>query len=253
MKTRTYISLTLSILLCALLAGCTGGSFIGGAGWNDPENYEDQEWSDPENYKDQDWRDPDDYEDQEWRDPSDPGGGTADPDGSEPAGGYRHEIDGIVFYTQYDVEQWIDRRQEAYYPQFDLNQMVIDIFGDEAWSESYAAWFPFYEFTPFFEMRNSDMTGSHHQMQAKDGYHPYIQIETVVIYDMGDGSEEYYKPYYFINGTYYCTDYQLIEIAAYACERWAAGEYYLFENFRGSDRLLIFEDVYERQAYLDSH
>ena len=42
-------------------------------------------------------------------------------------------------------------------------------------------------------MRNNDMTGNHHQRQAKDGYYPYIQIEMCVIYDMGDGSEEYYN------------------------------------------------------------
>lgn len=44
----------------------------------------------------------------------------------------------------------------------------------------------------------------------------------------------------------YCTDYEMIEIALYACEKWAEGpgsrgEYYQFENFNSSSRIYIID------------
>ena len=211
-----------------MLAGCSGRSSSKNEGWSDPENYEDQDWNDPEN-----------YEDQDWSDPENPDAETTDPGESDHTGTYRHEIDGIVFYTEHDVEQWIVRKNEPYYPQFNLEQMVKDLFGDEALSGNNVARVVSYNGNSIsLSFINANMNGEN-KLQAKDGYYPLIQTEGTVIYDLGDGSKDYYKPYYFINGTYLCTDYEMIEIALYTCERWIAGEYYFFENFNSSSRLYI--------------
>ena len=208
--------------------------------WTDPENYEDQNWTDPENYEDQDWTDTENYEDQDWIDPEYYPGEDLEPvDEPDHTGTYRHEIDGIVFYTEHDVEQWIVRKDEPYYPQFNLDQMVKDIFGDDVTTGENSARIPVHGNTMLIILENSDMSGSRTRLQAQDGFYPAFQTEATAMYDLGDGSADYYKPFYFINGSYHCTDYEMIEIAVYACERWAAGEYYFFENFNGSSRLYI--------------
>ena len=245
---KLFISLVLVAIICVVMAGCGSRPSSGNEGWNDPnkpanqewndpENPDDQSWSDPDDYENQDWNDPENYEDQDWRDPENPGTETTDPGESEHTGMYRHEIDGIVFYTEHDVEQWIGH-QDGLGKTFDLEQMAKDIFGDEG-TESWDGIVMLSVAPSTFEFDNADMSGST-SLQAKNGVYPFIVTGQVIVYDMGygDGSE-YYKPYYFINGSYHCTDYELIEIALYAFERWADGEYYQFENFSNSARIMV--------------
>ena len=126
--------------------------------------------------------------------------------------------------------------------------MVKDIFGDENTLKAneatiiplkdYEAAFMFNGSVEYLALYNRNLNGQT-RMQAQEGFIPAIGVESTDIFDLGDGSVEYYKPYYFINGSYYCTEYEMIEIIVYACERWARGEYYLFENFNGSTRLYI--------------
>lgn len=248
---KLFISLVLVVIVCVVMAGCGSRPSSGNEGWNDPnkpanqewsdpENPDDQSWSDPDDYENQDWNDPENYEDQDWRDPENPGTETTDPGESEHTGTYKHEIDGIVFYTEHDVEQWISH-QDGLGKTFNLEQMVKDLFGDEALSGNNVARVISYNGNSIsLSFYNANMNGET-ELQAKDGFYPLIQTEGTVIYDLGDGSSDYYKPYYFINGTYYCTDYEMIEIALYTCERWIAGEPYFFENFNSSSRLLIYD------------
>lgn len=247
---KLFISLVLVVIVCVVMAGCGSRPSSGNEGWNDPnkpanqewsdpENPNDQSWSDPDDYENQDWNDPENYEDQDWRDPENPGTETTDPSETEHTGTYRHEIDGIVFYTEHDVEQWIGH-QDGLGKTFDLEQMAKDIFGtSETDSWDATSIFPINGVTTSLEFNNVDSSGSTH-LQAKEGVHPYIIIESMMVYDMGNGDgSEYYKPYYFINGSYHCTDYELIEITLYAFERWADGEYYRFENFSNSARIMV--------------
>ena len=249
-KMKLFISLILVIIIFVVTAGCASRPAQGDGWkdpnkpsdqeWSDPNKPGDQEWSDPEKPNDQEWSDPEKPVDQEWRDPENPGTEPVNPGEPDHTGMYKHEIDGIVFYTEHDVEQWIVRRDERFYPQFDLAQMTKDIFGDDqtdSWDAT--AIFPYGSTISSLEFDNADMSGST-SLQAKSGVYPYILIESTVVYDMGygDGSE-YYKPYYFINGSYHCTDYELMEIALYAFERWSSGDYYMFENFSGSSRIMV--------------
>ncbi len=247
---KLFISLVLAVVICVVMAGCASRP-TQGEGWNDPNKPDEQEWSDPnspdnqdwsdpDGYGNQDWSDPENYDDQDWRDPENPGTEPADPGESDHTGMYRHEVDGVVFYTEHDLEQWIVRRDERFYPQFDLAQMTRDIFGDDqtdSWDGT--AIFPYGSTVSSLEFNNADMSGST-SLQAKSGVYPFILTGRTVVYDMGygDGSE-YYKPYYFINGSYHCTDYELMEIALYAFERWSHGESYLFENFLNSTRIMV--------------
>lgn len=245
---KALTRVVLTTVICVVLVGCADRSTNNTRteGWNDPnspesqeltdqDGYDDQSWDNPEDYDNQDWDDADNYEDQEW----------SDLEGSDHTGMYRHEIDGIEFYTEHDVEQWIDH-QDGLGMTFDLEQMVKDIFGDEAISGNNVAKFTIPTDIPVsLTFLNINFKGQS-DLQAKDGYYPAIQAPGTVICDRGDGSEEYYKPFYFINGTYYCTDYEMIEIALYACEKWAKGpgshgEYYSFEDFNSSSRIYIID------------
>lgn len=180
------------------------------------------------------------------------------PNQPDETGKYRHEIDGIVFYTEHDLEQWIDRRDEPFYPQFNLEQMAKDLFtgkqifgGDripEEWIDSFdgdtviALKDPYHNNSAIvYTLDNADFDG-HTWLQAKPGVYPYLANGRTYVYDLGKGTgdEEYYKPYYFLNGTYHCTDYAMLEIALYACEKWANGEYYDFENFDQSARIWVY-------------
>lgn len=257
-NSKRVLCFVLVLVISLVLVGCGSSTSSENAGkndtgkgdnqaWNDPSKPEDQTWSDPENYESQAWSDPENYDDQEWRDPENPGTETTEPDESDHAGMYRHEIDGIVFYTEHDVERWIGH-QDGLGMTFDLEQMVKDIFGDENTLKAneatiiplkdYEAAFMFNGSVVYLALYNRNLNGQT-RMQAQEGFIPAIGVESTDIFDLGDGSAEYYKPYYFINGSYYCTEYEMIEIIVYACERWARGEYYLFENFNGSTRLYI--------------
>jgi len=258
---KLYISIILAVIIFVVTTGCASRP-AQGEGWKDPNKPDDQEWSDPNKPDDQEWRDPskpDDQEwsdpekpddqgwrdlgepgDQEWRDPEKPWTEVIEPSEPDHTGMYKHEIDGIVFYTEHDVEQWIGH-QDGLGMTFNLEQMVKDLFGDEALSGNNVARVVSYNGSSIsLSFYNANMDGTT-ELQAKDGFYPLIQTEGTVIYDLGDGSPEYYKPYYFINGTYYCTDYEMIEIALYTCERWIAGEYYFWENFNSSSRLYIID------------
>ncbi|MBQ1649360.1 MAG: hypothetical protein II047_13025 [Bacteroidales bacterium] len=242
-----FLCFVLALVISVVLAGCSSASGENAGkndtgktdsqAWNDPSKPEDQTWGDPENYESQSWSDPENYDDQDWRDPENPGTEAADPGESDHAGMYRHEIDGIVFYTEHDVAQWIGH-QDGLGMTFNLEQMAKDIFGDEG-TESWDGIVMLPVAPSTFEFDNADMSGSTY-LQAKNGVYPFIVTGQVIVYDMGygDGSE-YYKPYYFINGSYHCTDYEMIEIALYAFEKWANGERYQFENFSSSTRFMV--------------
>ena len=267
-KMKLFISLILVIIIFIVTTGCSSSSAQGEGWkdqnkpgnqewsdpnspddqeWSDPNKPDDQEWKDPEKPGDQEWSDPEKPDDQEWRDPENPGTEPVDPGASDQTGTYKHEIGGIVFYTEHDVEQWIDRSNPNL-PNFDLNQMVKDIFGDEAISGNNIAKIPYYGRTKTLDIKNRDTTGNYSDWYAGNGYYPCIQIDNTVICDMGDGSSDYFKPRYRINGSDYTTEYEMIEIALYACERWAGdGEVqymYLFDNFRSSDRFFLPEPQY---------
>lgn len=125
-----------------------------------------------------------------------------------------------------------------YIQSFNFEQMAKDIFGDKVDDSGPA--FVILNIAPgYLEYGNSDLYNST-AFQAKEGYYPYFSSPTNTIFDMGPGNEkEYYMPYYFINDSYYCTDYELLEISLYACEAWARGDYYAFETFAPSMRFMI--------------
>ena len=263
-----FLCFVLALVISVVLAGCSSASGENAGkndtgktdsqAWNDPSKPEDQTWGDPENYESQSWSDPENYDDQDWRDTENPGTEAADLDESDHAGMYRHEIDGIVFYTEHDLEQWIVRKDEPYYPQFNLEQMAKDLFtgkqsfGRETIPEEWIYSFdgetvialsdPYTtNFALAYTLNNADFDG-HTSLQAKPGVYPYLANGTTYVYDLGKGTddEEYYKPYYFLNGSYHCTDYEMLEIALYAAEKWADGEHYDFENFENSARIWVY-------------
>ena len=197
---KLFISLMLAVIIFVVTTGCASRP-AQGEGWKDPNMPEDQEWSDPnkpsdqewndpEKPEEQEWRDPENPEEQEWRDPENPGAEPANSDDPDHTGMYKHEIDGIVFYTEHDVEQWIGH-QDGLGMTFNLEQMVKDLFGDEALSGNNVAKFVLPNGNALnLSFYNANMDGTT-ELQAKDGFYPLIQTEGTVIYDLGDGSPEY--------------------------------------------------------------
>lgn len=246
---KLLISLVLVVIVCVVMAGCGSHPSSGNEGWNDPnkpanqewsdpENPDDQSWSDPDDYEDQDWDDPENYEDQDWRDPENPGTVTTDPDESEHTGNYRHEIDGIVFYTEHDVEQWIDRSGND--PVFHLEQMVADIFGSGTTSWDGTAMVPAFGAIASFEITNQSTDGGTSRL-ADNNHYPIINMGGCAIYDLGPatGDSEYYKPLYYFYDSNHTTEYEMIEISLYLCEKWVSDEYYYFEDFTSSSRFMV--------------
>ena len=162
------------------------------------------------------------------------------PNQQDETGKYRHEIDGIVFYTEHDVEQWITRI-EGGRRVFDLDRMVKDIFGEDAMGGNGYA---FFYGGQHFHILNTNLNGSTNSY-PREGYYPCINVDTISIYDMGHGAgDEYYLPVYFFSEDSNKTDgteYEMLEIALYACEMWANDEthYYSFENFEASQRFMV--------------
>ena len=247
---KLFISFVLAVVLCVAMVGCASRP-TNGEGWNDPNKPdeqewsdpnkpEDQDWSDPDGYDDQDWRDPENYDDQDWRDPEMPWTEPIGPSEPDHTGTYRHEIDGIVFYTEHDLEQWITRIDGGRRI-FDLDRMVKDIFGEDAMGgNGYATFYGNHH----FHLYNSDLSGNGSDNPTA-GYYPCIIVDSSSIYDTGHGAgDEYYLPAYFFSNDsdkYFATEYEMLEIALYACEMWAKDETsdYSFENFAGSQRLMV--------------
>ena len=133
---KLLFSLVLVVIMCVVLAGCADRPSSGNEGWNDPSNPGNQEWTDPENPGNQEWTDPENPGNQEWPDPNNPGnqewpdpnnpGETTEPSEPSQTGNYRHEIDGWVFYTEHNIDDYI--RNGRFYP----TEMLTDVFGIEA-------------------------------------------------------------------------------------------------------------------------
>lgn len=225
---KLLISLVLVMTMCVvMLAGCSSRPSTGTkTDWEDPAK---PTGTTPDNSGKTDWEDP--------VNPSQP----AQPSQPDETGKYRHEIDGIVFYTEHDVEQWIERIPGGRNI-FHMDQMVKEIFGDDAMAGNGRAMF---HGNQYFEFGNTNLNGSSNDY-PEEGYYPYLSISVDTIYDMGpiSGDKDYYLPiYYFSNedNKLWATDYELIEISLYACEMWAKNETstYAFENFKTSMRFMI--------------
>lgn len=166
----------------------------------------------------------------------------------EENGKYRHEIDGVVFYTEHDVEQWIERRDEKFYPKIYLDRMVKDLFGDYAEGFRGQAVVPLGD--PYhdthamaFVFGNAGFDGIP-ELQAKEGVYPYLLVDSTKVYDMGYGAEEeYYKPYYFFDDSYQCTEYEMIEMFLFECERWLNGDEkaFSFDIFKNTKRIVVYD------------
>ena len=246
-QTKLFIICVLVLSLCLNFAACgEDDPDVAGNDWEDPagstgSDWEDpgkSEWEDPANTTNSgsDWEDPGktdwgDLGKTDWEDPAQ----RSQPDEN---GMYRHEIDGVVFYTEHDLEQWIDRSADD--PHFNLEQMAIDLFGEGVQEARGSAFVPVLDQNGAFvrwrfalEFGNVNLTTGESSSQAKDGFYPYIGIGSTFVYDTGAGAgDEYYKPYYYLNDySRDCTDYEMLEIALYAFEKWAKDETYLFENF----------------------
>lgn len=248
-KRNMFLCLVLVLFICIVMAGCssTSSESVGrndtgkadNQAWNDPSKPEDQTWSDPENYESQSWSDPENPNDQDWRDTENPGTEATNTGESDHTGTYRHEIDGIVFYTEHDLEQWITRIPGGRRV-FDLDRMVKDIFGEDAMGGNGYAFYG----NGHFHLYNIDLNGNSSD-NPKDGYYPCIQVDTLSIYDSGYGAgDEYYLPAYFFSSDsnkFFATEYEMLEIALYACEMWANEDthYYAFENFEESQRFVV--------------
>ena len=242
---KLFISLVLAVVLCVAMVGCASRP-TNGEGWNDPNKPDEQEWSDPNspdsqdwsdpnNPDNQDWSDPENYDDQDWRDPENPW--------TEPipdhTGTYRHEIDGIVFYTEHDLNQWITILDNGRHV-FDLDGMVKDIFGENAMGGNGNIVFYGGHYAGF---GNTDLNGGMSNYPGR-GYYSYFSSSVDFIYDMGyDAEDENNYPYFFSEDVEkrLSTEYEMLEIALYACEMWANDETYnyAFENFEGSQRLMV--------------
>ena len=239
---KLLISLVLVMTMCvAMLAGCSGrpststrtdweNPGLTGSDWEDPGK---TDWEDPANPTDPDWEDPGRTD---WEDPANPSQ-PSQPSQPDETGRYRHEIDGIVFYTEHDVEQWIERIPGGRNI-FHMDQMVKDLFGDDAVAGNGRA---MYYDNRMFAFGNAKLDGNTNDFPTED-YYPYISVDSTYIYDMGNGEKEYYLPIYYFssdNNKHQGTDYELIEICLYACEQWARNDYYMFENFESSARIMV--------------
>ena len=250
MKNRNlFLCLVLVLVISVVLAGCSstssessGRNDTGNAGsqaWNDPSTPQDQTWNDPENYESQAWSDSENYDDQDWRDTENPSTEAADLDESDHAGMYRHEIDGIVFYTEHDVAQWITILDNGRHV-FDLGRMAIDLFGEDAMGGNGNIVFYGGRYGGF---GNTDLNGGSSNYPGRS-YHPYFGSTVDTVYDMEyDAENENNYPYFFSDDVNkrQSTTYEMLEIALYACEMWANDETYnyAFENFEGSQRLMV--------------
>lgn len=255
MKKHILLVIMLILMLCLALTGCAHKSSSAAASTGAPV----QQGNQPETVPAEQTlnNQPEDTEQTQQTTSKPEAPETAKiPNQPDETGKYRHEIDGIVFYTEHDLEQWIDR--SGYDPQFDLEQMAKDlfigkqIFGGETIPEEWIYSFdgetiialsdPYTtNFALAYTLDNADFDG-HTSLQAKSGVYPFLANGRTYVYDLGKGTgnEEFYKPYYFLNGSYHCTDYEMLEIALYACEKWADGEHYDFENFENSARIWVY-------------
>ena len=223
-----YVAWLLMVCFCLTLIGCAGGNV--GTSAAEPTRQGSQHGSSSS--------------DQAYTNQSEKTESAQEPNRPDETGRYRHEIDGIVFYTEHDVEQWITRI-EGGRRIFDLDKMVKDILGEDAYAGNGRAWWNNGHSTFAFGNANH-LTGSTNDYPL-EGYSPYISINTTdFLYDLGNGEKEYYLPVYFFSNEpskKQATDYELIEIALYACEMWAKEETrdYNFENFAGSERIMFID------------
>ena len=240
-----YVTLLLMVCFCLTLIGCAGGN--SGTSAAEPTQQGSQHGSSTSEQA---------HTTQPEKTES-----AQEPNRPDETGRYRHEIDGIVFYTEHDLEQWIGHK-DGLGLTFDLQQMAKDLFvgkqvfgGDtiqEDWIKSFNGdTFVAYR-DPYnidnngyiiqYSLNNADLQEGHTSLQAKPGVYPYLAIGSTYVYDLGNGTgnEEYYKPYYFLNDSYHCTDYEMLEITLYACEQWVNGEHYDFENFNVSNRIWVY-------------
>ena len=202
---KLFISLVLVVILCVVLAGCADRPSNGNEGWKDPNEPNNAEWTDPNNPDDTDWRDPNQPDnDADWRDPNNPADNPTDP---SQTGNYRHEIDGIVFYTDHDINQWIDGNI------FHAYDMVDAIYGGVIKTDGEGG--VRFTYSGVITSVGFSVTEGY---KPNDTAYPYFYIFKYHVYEHGN-----YGQFYFIDDSYCQIPYELLELSLYTLEQWDKG------------------------------